>query len=303
MIQIISKLGLMFISCFNFSGNIILHAIYLCFMQISRDFCKSRYFCSSAHIADFFTAYLSRHPTGIPPTAQMAKSDLLPEVKRRMIHLQATEDEERETVLLNTGQQMPFRTTVKKVQHASPIPDDDIRNECIPIHDRSDCQTLPQIVPKLYPEPSAPSLDEEYYGSPARGVVRLRSYKTEERKMEVKTFSTLPRTPAPASRPERPPPPRIVSPRALLPLTLSNRRPPSAALRAPPREEEEEEGELPDIPFMDAYSDEEDDDGHSSEELEEFEYVDPCKPGACKARKRWKRKRRQRKERRWYNYK
>ena len=26
-------------------------------------------------------------------------------------HLQATEDEERETVLLNTGQQMPFRTT------------------------------------------------------------------------------------------------------------------------------------------------------------------------------------------------
>ena len=51
MIQIISKLGLMFISCFNFSGNIILHAIYLCFMQISRDFCKSRYFCSSAHIA------------------------------------------------------------------------------------------------------------------------------------------------------------------------------------------------------------------------------------------------------------
>ena len=167
--------------------------------------------------------------------------------------------------------------------------------------------------------------------------------------MEVKTFSTLPRTPAPASRPERPPPPRMVSrrplcnlprPRALLPPTLSNRRPPSAALRAPPREEEEEEGELPDIPLsvcsdfvdlyffvlcmtlffspkqffsygnivhflyfsMDACSDEEDDDGHSSEELEEFEYVDPCKPGACKARKRWKRKRRQRKERRWYNY-
>lgn len=44
----------MFISCFNFSGNIILHAIYLCFMQISRDFCKSRYFCSSAHIAHSF---------------------------------------------------------------------------------------------------------------------------------------------------------------------------------------------------------------------------------------------------------
>ena len=50
MIQIISKLGLMFISCFNFPGNIILHGIYLCFMQISRDFCKSRYFCSAFKI-------------------------------------------------------------------------------------------------------------------------------------------------------------------------------------------------------------------------------------------------------------
>ena len=50
-IQIISKLGLMFISCFNFPGNIILHGIYLCFMQISPDFFKSIYFCSSALIA------------------------------------------------------------------------------------------------------------------------------------------------------------------------------------------------------------------------------------------------------------
>ena len=31
----------MFISCFSFPGNIILHGIYLCFMQISRDFLKS----------------------------------------------------------------------------------------------------------------------------------------------------------------------------------------------------------------------------------------------------------------------
>lgn len=75
----------------------------------------------------------------------------------------------------------------------------------------------------------------------------------------ARTFSTLPRTPSAAARPERPPPPRIVPrrplsrnlprPRALLPTTINTRRPPSAALGAPPREEEEpEDGELPDLP-------------------------------------------------------
>nr|XP_022297876.1 uncharacterized protein LOC111107147 [Crassostrea virginica] len=77
----------------------------------------------------------------------------------------------------------------------------------------------------------------------------------------MRTFSTLPRTPTAAPGPERPPPPRIGGrrplprnlpcPRALLTTTLATRRPPSAALGAPPREEEEEEsedGELPDLP-------------------------------------------------------
>ena len=75
----------------------------------------------------------------------------------------------------------------------------------------------------------------------------------------ARTFSTLPRTPSAAARPEQPPPPRIVPrrplsrnlpcPRALLPTTINTRRPPSAALGAPPREEEEpEDSELPDLP-------------------------------------------------------
>lgn len=72
----------------------------------------------------------------------------------------------------------------------------------------------------------------------------------------VRTFSTLPVTPAPAARPVHPPriggrrplSRNLPRPRALLPSTLGTRTP-SAALGAPPREEEErEDGELPDIP-------------------------------------------------------
>ena len=73
----------------------------------------------------------------------------------------------------------------------------------------------------------------------------------------VKTFSTMPRTPAAAPRPEQPP--RIVSrrslpgniPRALLPTTLSTRRPPSEALGAPPREEDDELPDIPSPPYSD----------------------------------------------------
>ena len=70
-----------------------------------------------------------------------------------------------------------------------------------------------------------------------------------EREM-VRTFRTsTPRTPAASVRPERPP--RIAS-RRILPLDLPRprplRRPPAAALGAPPQQEEEESIDLPDIP-------------------------------------------------------
>ena len=103
---------------------------------------------------------------------------------------------------------------------------------------------------RLYPEPSAPSLDEGYFGSPSRGMKHPRSESPFSRNVCVKTkqemeaisgllnftehpppltrnYSTTPKpaspqtvtaairpfptTPAAATRPPRPPPPRIIS--------------------------------------------------------------------------------------------
>ena len=100
-------------------------------------------------------------------------------------------------------------------------------------------------------------LDFALRETPTRRVV-TRGGNTTPEMVTVKTFATVPRTPDCARRPDRPP--RIVSrghlprnlprPRAVLPSTLSTRRPPSAALGAPPSpaKEEIEEGELPDLP-------------------------------------------------------
>ena len=158
--------------------------------------------------------------------------------------------------------------------------------------------------------PSAPPLDEGYYRSPGWGMKHPRPespfshnvrMKTEEMEAisglvefadrpPTRNYSAVARpaspqtvtvaippfqmTPAPATRPPRPPPPRIMSQRAALsamprphPLgsggggggssftclrgTESTQQQPSAALGAPPRDRdvsEEEEGELPDIP-------------------------------------------------------
>ena len=115
---------------------------------------------------------------------------------------------------------------------------------------------------RLYPEPSAPSLDEGYFGSPSRGMKHPRSESPFSRNVWVKTkqemeaisglldfterpppptrnYSTTPKpaspqtvtaairpfptTPAAATRPPRPPPPRIVSRRPVAALSTMAR--------------------------------------------------------------------------------
>lgn len=118
---------------------------------------------------------------------------------------------------------------------------------------------------RLYPEPSAPSLDEGYFGSPSRGMKHPRPESPFSRNVWVKTkqemeaisglldfterpppptrnYSTTPKpaspqtvtaairpfptTPAAATRPPRPPPPRIVSRRPVAGLsTMARPRP------------------------------------------------------------------------------
>ena len=88
--------------------------------------------------------------------------------------------------------------------------------------------------------------------SPAITTVGTFTTPSGSRTPDTVTFrSSTPKTPAAAPRPERPP--RMISRRVFpldTPRPIALRRPPSAALGAPPQQEEEdsEDIELPDIP-------------------------------------------------------
>ena len=130
---------------------------------------------------------------------------------------------------------------------APPLPDDTLNPRKGMVRARSDSPFNRSVKPKVDYSPEdleniSCLLDFSMRDVRTKRTVTLAPISSPE-VVTVKTFSTMPRTPAAAPRPEQPP--RIPRPRALLQTTLSTKRPPSAALGVPPREEDDE---LPEIP-------------------------------------------------------